>query len=68
MTGAKQGDQYGYRYQRQSRHHRHGLHPLGERWDRGRKELMVEAFEECLADSGIAPDDISGRLAGHLHG
>jgi acetyl-CoA C-acetyltransferase len=30
-----------------------GCTHFGERWDMGAEELMVEAFEECLADAGI---------------
>ena len=45
-----------------------GCTRFGERWDVGAEELMVEAFEECLADSGISPERHPGRLARHLHG
>ena len=30
-----------------------GCTRFGERWESGAEELMVEAFEECLADAGI---------------
>ena len=30
-----------------------GCSKFGERWDCGAEELMVEAYKECLADSGI---------------
>jgi len=35
-----------------------GCTKFGERWDVGAEELMVEAFEECLADAGIERDRI----------
>jgi acetyl-CoA C-acetyltransferase len=30
-----------------------GCTKFGEHWDKGAEELMVEAFEEALADSGV---------------
>ena len=30
-----------------------GCSKFGERWDMGAEELMVEAFEECLADAEV---------------
>ena len=30
-----------------------GCTPFGEHWDKGAEELMVMAFGEALADSGI---------------
>jgi acetyl-CoA C-acetyltransferase len=30
-----------------------GCTRFGERWDAGAEELMVEAFQECLADAGL---------------
>ena len=41
-----------------------GCTHFGERWDVGAEELMVEAFTECLADSGIGPDDIQAAWLG----
>ena len=41
-----------------------GCTRFGERWDVGAEELMVEAFEECLADSGISPNDIQAAWLG----
>ena len=35
-----------------------GCTRFGERWDMGAEELLVEAFEECLADAGIEKKDI----------
>ncbi|MDJ0810232.1 MAG: acetyl-CoA acetyltransferase [Desulfobacterales bacterium] len=41
-----------------------GCTRFGERWDVGAEELMVEAFEECLADAGIAKQDIGAAWLG----
>ena len=41
-----------------------GCTRFGERWDVGAEELMVEAFAECLEDSGITPDDIQAAWLG----
>ena len=35
-----------------------GCSRFGERWDADPAELMVEAFEECIADAGIEKDNI----------
>ena len=35
-----------------------GCSKFGERWDVGAEELMLEAFEECLDDSGIEKSQI----------
>lgn len=35
-----------------------GCTRFGERWDVGGEQLMVEAFEECVEDAGIDPDEI----------
>jgi acetyl-CoA C-acetyltransferase len=35
-----------------------GCTKFGERWDMGAEELMVEAFEECMQDSGIDRKEI----------
>jgi acetyl-CoA C-acetyltransferase len=41
-----------------------GCTRFGERWDMGAEELMVEAFAECLADSGIEKKDIGAAWLG----
>jgi acetyl-CoA C-acetyltransferase len=41
-----------------------GCTRFGERWDMGAEELMVEAFEECLADAGIEKKDIEAAWLG----
>ncbi len=41
-----------------------GCTRFGERWDVGAEELMVEAFEECLADAGIEKKDIEAAWLG----
>ena len=41
-----------------------GCTKFGERWDMGAEELMVEAFEECRADAGIAKQDIGAAWLG----
>ena len=41
-----------------------GCTRFGERWDCGAEELMVEAFEECLADAGIAKNQIEAAWLG----
>jgi acetyl-CoA C-acetyltransferase len=41
-----------------------GCSKFGERWDMGAEELMVEAFEECIADAGIAKNDIGAAWLG----
>ncbi len=41
-----------------------GCTKFGERWDMGAEELMVEAFEECLADAGIEKKDIGAAWFG----
>ncbi|MBT6674838.1 MAG: acetyl-CoA acetyltransferase, partial [Proteobacteria bacterium] len=35
-----------------------GCTRFGERWDCGPEELMVEAFNEALTDSGVSRDQI----------
>ncbi len=35
-----------------------GCSRFGERWDVGPEELMVEAYLECIEDSGIERNDI----------
>ena len=41
-----------------------GCTRFGERWDMGAEELMVEAFEEALADAGIAKKQIEAAWLG----
>jgi len=41
-----------------------GCTRFGERWDMGAEELMVEAFTECLEDSGVEVKDIEAAWLG----
>jgi acetyl-CoA C-acetyltransferase len=41
-----------------------GCTQFGERWNMGAEELMVEAFEECLADAGIEKKQIEAAWYG----
>ncbi len=41
-----------------------GCTRFGERWDMGAEELMVEAFEECIADAGIEKKEIGAAWLG----
>jgi acetyl-CoA C-acetyltransferase len=41
-----------------------GCTRFGERWDVGAEELMLEAFEECLADAGIEKKEINAAWLG----
>ncbi len=41
-----------------------GCSKFGERWDMGAEELMVEAFQECIADAGIEKKDIGAAWLG----
>ena len=41
-----------------------GCTRFGERWEVGAEELMVEAFEECLADAGIEKKEIGAAWLG----
>lgn len=41
-----------------------GCTRFGERWDAGAEELMVEAYEECIADAGIEKKDIQAAWFG----
>ena len=41
-----------------------GCTKFGERWDVGAEELMLESYEECLADSGIEQKDIGAAWFG----
>lgn len=42
-----------------------GCTRFGERWDAGAAELMVEAFEEALADAGIERSQIDAAWVGN---
>ncbi len=42
-----------------------GCSRFGERWNMGAEELLVEAFQECLADAGIEKDRIEAAWFGH---
>lgn len=44
-----------------------GCTRFGERWDAGAEELMVEAFEECITDAGIAKKDIDAAWLGSCY-
>ncbi|MFH1870823.1 MAG: acetyl-CoA acetyltransferase [Pseudomonadota bacterium] len=35
-----------------------GCSRFGERWDASEEDLMLEAFQECIADAGISPGEI----------
>ena len=41
-----------------------GCTKFGERWNDGPEELMVEAFNECMIDSGIDVNDIEAAWFG----
>jgi len=41
-----------------------GCTRFGERWNVGAEELMVEAFEECIADAGLEKNDIEAAWLG----
>jgi len=41
-----------------------GCTKFGERWEVGAEELMVEAFEECIADAGLEKNDIEAAWFG----
>jgi len=41
-----------------------GCTKFGERWDANGEDLIVEAYEECLADSGIEQKDIEAAWFG----
>ncbi|MBE0557443.1 MAG: acetyl-CoA acetyltransferase, partial [Proteobacteria bacterium] len=42
-----------------------GCSHFGERWNMGAEELLVEAFQECLADAGIEKQQIGAAWYGH---
>jgi len=41
-----------------------GCTKFGERWDVGAEELMVEAFQECIAEAGIEKKEIGAAWFG----
>ena len=41
-----------------------GCTKFGERWDCAAEDLMVEAFQECLADAGIEKKEIGAAFLG----
>jgi acetyl-CoA C-acetyltransferase len=41
-----------------------GCTKFGERWDCGAEELLVEAFQECIADAGIDKKEIQAAWFG----
>ncbi len=41
-----------------------GCTKFGERWNDGPEELMVEAFQECIADAGIDKNEIDAAWLG----
>ncbi len=41
-----------------------GCSKFGERWDSSSSDLMVEAFEECIADAGIEREQIEAAWFG----
>jgi len=41
-----------------------GCSKFGERWNVGAEDLMVEAFQECLADAGIEKNEIQAAWLG----
>ncbi|MBN2179002.1 MAG: acetyl-CoA acetyltransferase [Deltaproteobacteria bacterium] len=41
-----------------------GCTRFGERWNDGAEDLMVEAFQECLADAGIEKNEIQAAWLG----
>lgn len=42
-----------------------GCTAFGEHWSRGADDLMVEAFEEAIADAGIGREDIGAAWVGN---
>lgn len=42
-----------------------GCSKFGERWDMDAPSLMVEAFEEAIADAGIDPSQLEAGWFGH---
>ncbi len=44
-----------------------GCTKFGERWDSSPENLMVEAFEECIADAGIGRDEVQAAWYGQCY-
>jgi acetyl-CoA C-acetyltransferase len=44
-----------------------GCSKFGERWDCGSEQLMVEAFNECIADAGIDRNEIQAAWYGQCY-
>ena len=44
-----------------------GCTHFGERWNMGAEELMIEAFEECIADAGIGRKEIQAAWLGTFY-
>ncbi len=44
-----------------------GCSKFGERWDCGPEQLMVEAFQECIADAGIDKNEIQAAWFGQCY-
>ena len=42
-----------------------GCTKFGEHWDKAGEDLMVEAFQECVADAGVEKKDIGAAWMGH---
>jgi acetyl-CoA C-acetyltransferase len=42
-----------------------GCTRFGERWDKGPEDLMVDAFEEALADAGLERDSVEAAWMGN---
>jgi len=44
-----------------------GCTKFGERWDMGAEDLLVEAFQECIADAGIEKNEIQAAWLGTFY-
>jgi len=44
-----------------------GCSKFGERWDCGPEQLMIEAFQECIADAGIDKSQIQAAWFGQCY-
>jgi len=44
-----------------------GCSKFGERWESSAEDLMVEAFQEALADAGIEKKEIQAAWFGNPH-
>jgi acetyl-CoA acetyltransferase len=45
-----------------------GCTRFGERWESGAEDLLVEAFQECIEDAGIEPQEIQAAWLGTCFG